>query len=290
MLKIEETARISGQPMKLWLTILLVALIAVSLVAGSVIYYCRNQSQNASIITKNADRYLALVYNSELGLLPETLDNKTYWITSDNLLAFYALKNFDPPVSASIESKIKSYASAQGLPTDSEGLPISYKHEAVIGDVLSLPFRSNNTKTILNNSGYNIQAEIDNDNLMLDWQNYSDLIAYKGLSYYNMGLPRNATDQYNQMMQKWDGHGFQDAAFNKTTGLYDTYKLALALLLAKDLKISPTNQTRQMTAIITAMQDPISGGIHTRYTYTTVPQIGGSINTETTSLVAIACG
>jgi hypothetical protein len=221
-------------------------------------------------------------------LLPEKSDGKVYWITSDNLLAYYALRDCDPTVSASIEATIKAYARNYSLPTDATGLPISYKHEAIIGDVLTLPFRDRNVTVIPNDLGYNVQTEVDDAGQSQGWQNYSDLVALKGLSYYNQGDTQNAAAQYSQLMAMWDGRGFRDNAYNDTEKLYDTYKIALALLLAKDLKIASTTETQQMINIISVMQD-ISGGIHTRYSYSAKPEVVGSVNTETTAITAIAC-
>lgn len=264
---------------------LLVAFLIAIMISGLILVSTVNfGTVHASPITINADEYLVSVYNATLKLLPETADNNVYWITSDNLLAYFALQNYNFDISNSIKNTIMAYASTYELPKDSNGLPIDYKHEVVIGDILTQQFGASNTYTLLNGSGYIVKAEVDNGSAMLDWQNYSDLVAYKGLSYYNQRDIQGATNEYNLMMQMWDGHGFKDHAYNTTNGLYDTYKIALALLLAKDCQIQPDEE---MYNIISSMQDS-NGGIHTQYTFDNSLTVVGSVNTETTALVAIA--
>jgi hypothetical protein len=262
--------------------IAIVLVVIISIWTASVLKF--NIAKASSTIADNAKNYLASTYNASLKMVPETLDNNVYWITSDNLLAYFALKDYSSDISDSIKDTIMVYATTYGLPKDSNGLPIDYKHEAVIGDILTQQFGGTNVFSLLNGSGYTIQAEIDNGTVMSDWQNYADLVAYKGLSSYNQGDIQEATDEYNIMMRMWNGHGFNDSAYNETTGIYDTYKLALAVLLAKDCGITP-NET--MCSIISSMQDS-NGGIHTQYTFNNTLTIVGSVNTETTALVAIA--
>lgn len=242
-------------------------------------------STTPSQITVNANKYLISVYNSTLNLIPETATNNVYYITSDNLLAYFALQDYSSDVSNSIKNTIADYASTYGLPKDSNGLPIDYKHETVLGDSLISSLRTTNTYSIVNGSG-TIMAEVNNGSgVMSDWQNYSDLVAYMGLSYYNQGNIQGAINEYNTMMSMWNGHGFVDNTnVNATVKTYDTYKLALAIILAKDCGI-PTNA--EMISIISNMQDG-NGGIHTQYTYDTNLTVVGSVNTETTALVAIA--
>ncbi len=264
------------------LGLFLIALVAVSLVLVSHAPVSMGQA-SASSITINADKYLVNAYNSTLKLIPET-NNNVYWITSDNLLAYFALQNDSSDISSSIKNTIMTYATTYGLPKDSNGLPIDYKHEVVIGDVLTQQFGTSNIYYLANGSDYTIKAEVNNGSTMSDWQNYSDLVAYKGLSYYNQGDTQDATNEYNLMLKMWNGHGFNDSAYNHTTGIYDTYKLALAYLLAKDCGIQPDDK---MCNIIASMQDS-NGGIHTQYTFNGNLTIVGSVNTETTALVAIA--
>ncbi len=65
-----------------------------------------------------------------------------YWLVSDNLLAYKALEKHAPEISNIIKSKLTELAKVYTLPTDPQGLPISYKHEAVIGDIIPIPFKT----------------------------------------------------------------------------------------------------------------------------------------------------
>lgn len=272
------------------LGLLLIVLLVVSFVLISTTPFSMEQAStnasNLSPITISADKYLITVYNSTLKLIPET-NNNVYWITSDNLLAYFALQNYNLDVSNSIKNTIMAYASTYGLPKDSNGLPIDYKHEAIIGDILTQPFGGANTYYLYNGTSYNLQAEIDNGTNISNWQQYADLCAYQGLSYVNQGDLTGAVSCYKNMMALWDGKGFADAPYqNDTPHLYQTYKLALALTLQVDANITATYANQVMYNTILLMQDSNSGGVYTSYNSNI--QAVGSTNTETTALVAIA--
>ena len=93
----------------------------------------------------------------------------------------------------------------------------------------------------------------------------------------------------------WNGYGFTDDAFkhrveNQSIIEYDTYKLGLALILAKDLQIENTTFTNQCLSIIEQCQ-LADGGVQTYYNFTRDGQferLSHSANTETTSITAIA--
>jgi hypothetical protein len=62
-------------------------------------------------IHQKAIQYLINNYNSTVGLIPETNDSTIYWLVSDNLLAYYALRNDDPTISNEIATTLKNYTS-----------------------------------------------------------------------------------------------------------------------------------------------------------------------------------
>ena len=136
-----------------------------------------------------------------------------YWLVSDNLLAYYALRNDDPTISNEIASTLKNYATSYNLPHDSNGFPTSFKHEAIIGDVLSEEFKNSTIIPIENSSNYTIVTEVDN-NTSTNESGYADLLALRGLSFCNSNQPSEATLRYDEMMKMWDGYGFVDDAFN----------------------------------------------------------------------------
>ncbi len=251
---------------------------------------------NSATIHSKAVQYLVDNYNSTVGLIPETNGSNTYWLVSDNLLAFYALRNDNATVSNEIASELKNEGTQ--LVHDSKGFPISYKHEAVIGDVLpevnnQITFENAINYPLINSTrGWSIVTEIDDngsDPINESVSHYADLFGYRGLSYFNSNNPSEARVQYSEMMnQFWKGYGFVDDAFSNTTKEYSTYKLGLALTLANKLDISDSNTT-EMLNIIEQCQDSQSGGIHTGYEVTNgVVSYSGQTNTETTSIIAIA--
>ena len=285
--KVDEFCYVNQKSKKAQIGLVLTAIVVTSLFAFSLTYYYQEQNSwnKISSVSLNAKKYLINSYNPSLKLIPETSDNITYWITSDNLLAYFALRNYDPEISNSIKESIATYANSFRLPTDLNNLPIDYKHEAVIGGILTQPFRNSSYCILQNNFGVNLKAELNNDTVMPDWQDYADWVAYQGLSSYNHGDKIEAAKNYQLMMKMWDGNGFKDKAFDPEARLYDTYKIALALILAGDCGIQINEK---MIEIIISMQDS-NGGIHTKYNSNLT--IVGSINTETTSLIAIIdCG
>jgi hypothetical protein len=248
------------------------------------------QPNDVSIASKAAS-YLAASYNSTLNLCPlvygdSELGNK-YYICSDNLLAYYALQNYNKTISDEIKAEIIEYAANYSLPTTSEGLPISYKHESVIGEVLPSYFHDANDYYLVNASDYTVITEINNGTLTSTWEDYADLLAYRGLSLINEGNGGEAKVLYDAMNSTWDGYGFADAAFKADeTKTYQAYKLALAIILRTRLGLPKPAIENNMTEIIKICQQE-NGGIVTGY-YRDLQTGGHLANTETTALVIIA--
>jgi hypothetical protein len=256
---------------------------------------------DTATIHQKAVEYLLNGYNSSsLHLIPETNESDTYWLVSDNLLAYYALRNDNPAVSNEIAKTLKTYVTTYNLPCDSNGLPISYKHEPVVGDILPGKLRNPPDPPYYNvsvTSDYRVIAEIDNVTVAKGWENYADWLALEGISLFNNHQYTEANAIYNQLVNSsmWNGYGFTDDAFknrveNQSVIKYDTYKLGLALILAKDLQIENTTFTNQCLSIIEQCQ-LADGGVQTYYNFTRDGQferLPDSANTETTSITAIA--
>lgn len=271
---------------KAWVTVIL-AIFLLTTVTPSL----AKSNVSSTTIHQNAVQYLINNYNPTIGLIPLTNGSNTYWLVSDNLLAYYSLRNDDPTISNEIVTTLKNYVTSYNLPHDSNGLPISFKHEAVVGDVL--PNQLNNSITYYPNASDNrVQIEIANGTQALGWQNCADWLALEGISFFNNNQSSEATSLYNQLMAKWNGYGFADNAFldrvNSNVMEYDTYKLGLALILAKDLQINNATFTSQSLSILKQCQLP-DGGILTYYNFTGGQYVGlTTANTETTSIIAIA--
>ncbi len=169
------------------------------------------------------------------------------------------------------------------MPTDSNGLPESYAHEAVIGDVAPPPYRTE-TNCTLYNGDYVLNTTMYNGTVMPDWDQYADLLLYAALSCHWQGNDSGALGYYNNATQMWNetSEGLQDKAFN---GTYATYKLALLLYTSKVLGESLPFESELVDRIY-AQQSESDGGIITNYLANGT--LEGDANTETTSIVIIA--
>ena len=235
---------------------------------------------------RDAVEFLKGMFNSAIGLCaeaPEVAPN-TYWLVSDNLWAYKALERHEPEISEAIKLKLIELAEAYNLPVDSQGLPISYKHEAVIGDTVPTPFNVTAQYTLYSDD-YAIKTEIANGTaIMEDWQEYADLLLFAALSKHWEGKEEEATALFNRAKDMWDGVGICDKAA-KADGTYATYKLALLLYTSKILGIK-LDFEEQLIVTIWKMQDETTGGIITNYKQDGTPI--GDENTETTSITIIA--
>jgi hypothetical protein len=235
---------------------------------------------------QSAVEFLQNMYNPSVKLCaeaPKTAPN-TYWLVSDNLWAFKALEKYNPKLSKTIKSKLIELAKAYKLPRDVEGLPISYKHEAIIGDTIPASFNTTTQYTLYTNK-YTLKTEIANSTaVMEDWQEYADLLLYAALSKHWEGKDNEAIALFNKAKDMWDGVGINDKA-TKADGTYATYKLALLLYTSKALG-QKLDFELQLIATIWNMQDKTTGGIITGYEPDGTPF--GDTNTETTSITIIA--
>lgn len=264
--------------------------------------------QAVPISAKGASFLVNYTYNSTQELCSEVYGNsgnslnytgQVFWICSDNLLAYFALKQYDENVSNTIGGKLKNYTKTYSLTNDSSGLPISYKHEPILGDVLPLgmPLNpGNNTNgpfhyyELENGSSYVLVTEVNNETPWTTWVSYADELAWQGMSYINQNKTAEALAFYNSMMSLWDGYGFADAAYSNSSvpqyGHYEAYKLALAIILRQRLGLPKPMQEYEMDDILLVCQQP-DGGIATGYDRH-LSTTGHVENTETTALVVIA--
>jgi hypothetical protein len=237
---------------------------------------------------KDAVEFLKRMYNSTIGLCAEAprVAPSTYWLLSDNLWAYKALEKYDPQLSSAIKSKLIELAEAYNLPRDNQGLPISYKHEAVIGDAVPKPFNEAVSYTLYRND-YALMADMANGTaVMEDWRRYADLLLYAALSSHWQGKEREALELFNIAKNMWDGVGIHDSAA-EAESRYATYKLALLLYISRVLgQKLPFEE--ELIATILRMQDEETGGIITDYRPNGQPAENADANTETTAITIIA--
>jgi len=239
-------------------------------------------------IIYDAVGFLESMYNSTIGLIAEAprVAPSTYWLVSDNLWAFKALEKYDPELSNAIRSRLIELAEAYNLPANSQGLPISYKHEAVIGDAVPIPFNETVSYTLYSND-YTLKTDIANGaSVKENWQGYADLLLYAALSRHREGKDDEAIALFNMAKDMWDGVGINDSYF-KEKGYYATYKLALLIYTSKVLG-QTLDFEKELIATIFRMQDRETGGIITDYYPNGEPVEYADANTETTSIIVIA--
>jgi hypothetical protein len=235
---------------------------------------------------EGARAYLVEVFNPTLKLCMEApnVAPNVYWLVGDNLWAYKALEDSYPDISQAIRAKLEELAVMYNLPRNLEGLPMSYKHEAVIGETIPLPFNATISYTLHSNA-YAIKTEIANSSTVLkDWQEYADLLLYASLSYYNEGKNQVALFLFDKAKNMWDGKGIWDNA-TQADGMYTTYKLALLLYTSKILGVK-LNFEAEIVNRIWRQQNQDTGGIISHYFYDGTPH--GDTNTETTAIVVIA--
>ncbi len=250
-------------------------------------------------VEKAADFLLNKQFNRSLGLCREApnVAPNTYWLVSDNLWAWKALSMANEyglsnaaeaeATAEKIKAKLAELAVNYKLPTDSNGLPKSYAHETVIGDMAPPPYRTETNRTLYNGD-YVLNTTMRNGTVMPDWDQYADLLLYAALSCHLQGNDSAALGYYNNATKMWNetSKGVQDKTFS---GTYDTYKLALLLYTSKVLGQSPAFLSELVDRIY-AQQRESDGGIITNYLAngTLEGDANTDANTETTSIIIIA--
>lgn len=248
-------------------------------------------------VEKAVDFLVNSQFNESLSLCREApaVAPNTYWLVSDNLWAWKALKvanemyYFDAGevgrAANRIEAKLKEDATLYNLPRDlnNTGFPKSFMHEAVVGDVIPTPNRASTILT-LHSDDYIVKTEVCNGTIMPNWQEYTDRLLYMALSCFWQGNNTAANSYFNNATDTWDGIGINDTV-TKAEGLYATYKLALLLYTSKVLgeRLPFENE---LVKRLWSLQQKSDGGIVTYY-YANDTLVGDA-NTETTSIVIIA--
>jgi hypothetical protein len=255
-------------------------------------------NQNGTHELELAAHYLYQNYNSKLRLIHEApiVAPNIYWLVSDNLLAQEALRGYFPQTSSEIKERLIDLADEFGLPRNDEGLPISFKHEVLLGENTSLPFRTSTIVTLINTSDYVVRAEIANGTIMHDWADYADLLLFASLSEFNL-WNRTRNEAHLNMSRKWferaagmwDGIGLRDKTviygqYERGYDIYATYKLALLYHVSKLLNETLTYENELLERLW--KQQQANGGFFTDYLSDGSPY--GDTNTETTAIVLIA--
>jgi len=272
--------------------ITLVLLVSMLLLGGS---SHSTESTSLAWVEKAIDFLVHIQFNQSLGLCRESPNfaPNVYWLVSDNLWAWKALKMANESglsnaaeageVAEKTKAKLVELAVQYGLPRDADGLPQSYVHEAVIGRLALPPYRTE-TNCTLYKDDYVLNITMLNGTIMNDWAQYADLLLYAALSCHWQGNDTEALGYYRNVVAMWNeaDRGLQDKTVN---GTYDTYKLALLLYTSRVLGKSLVFESKLVKRIY-AQQRESDGGIVTNYNADGTPY--GDANTETTSIAIIA--
>jgi hypothetical protein len=117
---------------------------------------------------------------------------------------------------------------------------------------------------------------------MIDYYEYANLLALKSALHIFNGDFNQARYELDRLNALFDGYGFNDKSY-RSIGIYETHKLALAIIPNKSLGISDrvslyTNTLNRISPVTTLYTDEREGGL----------QGEGDLNVETASLIAIA--
>jgi len=228
--------------------------------------------------------YLSASQDPQLGLLreaPQVAPN-TYWLYTDNYLAFLTLRDLEPDVAMAIAAAIVRY----------EFEPLRRYHilagEAVPQDLFTL---GDVPHLLTIQQGKKVQTTIADPSIKIDWQKYADRILEAAMNAQNGGKTKQARQLFDKVRKMYDGVGIVDQIYREE-GKYETYKLALYLIAADKLGVK-LDERREILDTILSLQEADSssarfGGTRTHYSSFGEPVPGCDTNTETTALSAWA--
>lgn len=193
--------------------------------------------------------------------------------TSTNLLAEYVLRNLCK--NTALADKVKAFLNA--YPTD------FYDYtQILLLRPFTLPFTTVEhvlVNTVNNIKIYHVKRTSTE---MIDYYEYANLLALKSALHIFNGDFNQARYELDRLNALFDGYGFNDKSY-RSIGIYETHKLALAIIPNKSLGISDrvslyTNTLNRISPVTTLYTDEREGGL----------QGEGDLNVETASLIAIA--
>jgi len=227
-------------------------------------------STKLSEAAERGRRFLESLFDPTFDLLPEYRGSEVYWLFHDNYLAAKVLADSNPDLAGKIKGALARF-----------GYEHSGKIEIVFGESKQpLPFRQYELIDVKKVDKKIIKTEIVTETILKGWEGYADLLFLAALAETD---PQPAQRHLEAGMKLWDGIGFNDPATTKLHR-YATYKLALALIAARKLKVTLEQKPAILEQLL-AMQAK-DGGWITDYDAKRKPV--GLANVETTSLAIIA--
>ena len=203
---------------------------------------------NISPRIERGESFLTNLFDARLHLLPEYRGSSTYWLFHDNYLAAHLLARTRPDLSQQIRSTLETF-----------GVTKSGKIEIVLGEASEpLPFRAYVLTNVASLDGKSIRTELVTTNILAGWEEYADLLLLACMAHAR-SAEAEARRDFERAVAMWDGQGFADRA-TRHSGVFATYKLALYLIAADRLNISPPHASDVITRLL-AMQSTEGGWI-----------------------------
>jgi hypothetical protein len=236
------------------------------------------------VAVDRAVRYLQDQYNPAVGLIRESpvVAPHSYWLATDNRLVIYALQAAGVVTpTAAISATLRYY-----------GDPRHGLIEALQGQVVAWPPYTETQRLIATIGPEQVWLETRLDgNAYPDWEDYADLTLFGALRAFHARDVITARQRYRSAIERmWNGVGFADAAY-RNEGRYATYKLALALYVAR--VIGEPRHPTILNALLARQAPPgatcdgrsCAGGFYTLYN--DGGTVVGDTNTETTAYATL---
>ena len=218
--------------------------------------------------------YLKSQTNPDIGLLREApfAAPHIYWLNNDNSLAAYTFSQLGiSSLGSEITQKVQQY-----------GENSNDFIEVVWGESITFPPHVATSVLLMQVGQAEIWQEMHNEGPVFeDWAEYANLGFLGALNTGDQGEHQEAVRIFENTMQLFDNTGFKDKSFN---GIYETYKLALALYTAGKINVEYADRVT-LQKILLKMQNS-NGGFHTHYNSSFAPT--GDTNTETTAFALLA--
>jgi len=204
---------------------------------------------------------------------PVAESNRCY--TSTNLLAEYVLRNLCSKTL--LADKVKAFLE------EYESDFYDY-YQLLLGRNFTLPLTVVEPVNVTTVNGIKIIHVKRTDRVFYDYDEYANLLAYSALYHLIHGSVSNAVVDSVKINSLFDGAGFRDKAFNEKERYYETYKVALAVVVFK--AINHTNLVEKYTNVLLRIK-PLTT-LYVRDEATGELRGVGDLNVETACLVAIA--
>jgi len=268
---------------------ILLSILVLTILSSCIVFIFLNPgTPPVGIPEEKAQKYLRSLFNGSLdgslGLLCENKENEgldqKYWIYSDNYLAVFAIWDRDKTFRDQLNTSLVYYQTKHNIIT-------SYFEECLMGSNVPNVVRASEQTLLENGSDYEIWVDRKTGDIMLDWEEYGDLLLYRALYYYIMECDfGKAGEYYDKAYNMFDGKGIYDIV-PKNDSHYDNYKLALLVYVSKILNKN-LDTIQPIITQLWSMQNSTTGGITAWADMDGMPD--GSANCETTAWTLIACG